>query len=31
MNTPSFKMIENQNGVAFVKQQALQQIPIPKQ
>jgi len=29
MNTSSFKMIENHNGVALVKQQAVQQIPIP--
>ena len=29
MNTPSFKMIENQNGVALVKQQALQQMSLP--
>jgi ClpP class serine protease len=29
MNTPSFKMIENQNGVAFVKQQAIVQVTPP--
>jgi len=29
MNTPSFKMIENHNGVALVKQQAVQQISVP--
>jgi hypothetical protein len=27
MNTPSFKMIENHNGLAFVKQQREAQIP----
>lgn len=29
MNTPSFKMIENQNGVAFVKQHVIQQVTVP--
>jgi len=29
MNTPAFKMIENQNGVAFIKQVGTVQIPLP--
>ncbi|MHB1938233.1 MAG: SDH family Clp fold serine proteinase [Acidobacteriaceae bacterium] len=29
MNTPVFKMIENQNGAAFVKHQGPVQVPIP--
>ncbi len=29
MNTPSFKMIENHIGVAFVKQQAVVSVPVP--
>lgn len=29
MNTPSFKMIENHIGVAFVKQQTVLQMPVP--
>jgi hypothetical protein len=28
MNTPAFKIIENQKGSAFVKQQAVQQIAV---
>jgi hypothetical protein len=28
-NTPAFKIIENQRGVAFIKQQATLTVPMP--